>query len=85
MPHYYFMFSDGMSVIEDPEGTEMPDLDAARKEVDISVRELRQRRISGGRSWAGWVMQVTDESGTVLFKRLISKARSQIRRRTDPG
>ncbi len=85
MPHYYFMFSNGTSVIEDPEGAAMPDLDAARDEVDMSVRELRQRRVSGGRSWAGWMMQVTDESGAVLFKRLISKAGGQAKRRTDPA
>lgn len=74
MPRYHFMFSDGTSVVEDPEATELPDLDAARREAAKDVKHLRQRRISGDRNWAGWAVQVTDESGAVLFRQPFSRA-----------
>ncbi len=67
MPRYYIGFSNGITVIDDPEGTELPDLTAARLEASEDVKHLSQDRISAGRNWVGWVLQVADESGAVLF------------------
>jgi len=47
------------------------------------VAHLRQPRIGGRRSWAGWAMQVRDEAGAVLFE--VSFIRSAARARWRTG
>ena len=66
VPRFHFVLSGGSGSLEDPEGTELPDLAAARQEAAKDVAHLRQPRIGGRRSWAGWVVQVRDEAGAVL-------------------
>jgi len=68
MPQYYFVLSSRDGFVEDTEGTELPDLVTARQEAAKGVTHLRQPRIGGRRSWAGWAMQVRDEGGAVLFE-----------------
>jgi hypothetical protein len=52
--------------MDDVEGTELPDLAAARQEAEKDVEHLRQPRVGGRRNWAGWAMQVRDDVGAVL-------------------
>ncbi len=56
---------------------------AARQEAAKDVAHLRQPRIGGRRSWAGWAMQVRDEAGAVLFE--VSFIRSAARARWRTG
>ncbi len=67
MPRYYFVLSSKEASMDDVEGTELPDLAAARQEAEKDVEYLRQRKVSGRRCWAGWRMEVRDEGGAVLF------------------
>ncbi len=67
MPRYYFVLFSNDGFMDDVEGTELPDLAAARHEAREDVEYLRQRRIGGRRSWAGWEMQVRDDGGAVLL------------------
>jgi len=67
MPRYYFVLSSNDGFMDDVEGTELPDLAAVRHEAQEDVEHLRQRRIGGRRSWAGWEMQVRDDGGAVLL------------------
>lgn len=67
MPRYYFVLSNRDGLIDDVEGTELPDLAAARREAEHDVEHLRQHRVGGRRCWAGWAMQVHDDSGAVLL------------------
>lgn len=50
MPQYYFVLFSRDGFIEDIEGTELPDLAAARQEAAKDVAHLRQPRIGGRRS-----------------------------------
>lgn len=68
MPRYFFPFFDGHSVMDDTEGTELPNLSAAQYEAAKDVEHLRQSKICGRRNWAGWVLRVLDESGCILFE-----------------
>jgi hypothetical protein len=81
MPHYYFGLPSRDGVIEDTEGTELPDLAAARQEAANDVAHLRQPRIGGRRSWAGWAMQVRDAGGAVLFEVPFTRSAARTRQR----
>ena len=66
MPRYFFNVFDGYSSL-DMDGTELPDIYTAQNEaIRFSGEILREE---GGKFWNGteWKLEVTDESGTVLF------------------
>jgi hypothetical protein len=63
MPRYYFNLKDGRQSL-DHEGSELADIQAARKEaVSLSGAVLRDG--AGASLWAGepWKLWVTDEPG----------------------
>ncbi len=82
MPHYYFVLSSKDGSIDDIEGTELPNLAAAQQEATKDVQHLRQPRIGGRRSWAGWAMQVRDVDGAVLFEVPFTQSAHRARGRT---
>jgi hypothetical protein len=65
VPRFYFNIEDGKK-IEDHEGTELPDVAAARIESIALAGALLK---DAARHWDGtdWRMTVTDEAGTVVF------------------
>ena len=87
--HYYFVLSSRDGFIEDIEGPELPDLVVARLGAAKDVEHLRQRRIGGRRSWAGWAMQVQvqvqDEGGAVLFEVPFTRSAARARQRVGRG
>jgi len=67
MPMYYFYLLDYEEVI-DSDGTELPDLDAAREHAKQVARELTFRRDGMlQRGWSQWTMSVQDNNGQVLL------------------
>jgi hypothetical protein len=66
MPLYYFHVRDGESFIPDREGVELADLDAARREVQESARELAVQRIRSRQKIDGLTIEVIDESGALV-------------------
>ena len=85
MPRYYFVLCSRNGLIEDLEGTELPDLAAARCEATKDVKHLRQPRIGGRRSWAGWAVQVRDETSAVLLEVPFTRSAARAKRRMDLG
>jgi len=67
MPRYHFNLHDGVSQ-PDPDGTELPDLDAAREGAVRLVGELLQDGYKGIMPGDDWRLEVTDESGLILFR-----------------
>jgi hypothetical protein len=66
MPRYFFHVHDSVSIFDD-EGTDLPDLDAARVEaVRLSGEMLRDH---AKQFWNGeeWKLEITDEAGLLLF------------------
>jgi hypothetical protein len=61
MPRYYFHLTDGNSVLDDPDGLELPGAAAAREEAVIVAGELKGRLRP--RDWTGWVVSIRDEQG----------------------
>jgi hypothetical protein len=67
MPKYYFYLLDNEEVV-DSDGTELPDLDAAREHARQVARELTFKRDGMlQRSWSQWTMSVRDIDGQVLL------------------
>ena len=68
MPTYYFHIRENGTLIRDPDGLELPDLDAVRGECrSLILSVLREEQVDEARS-ADRQFQVEDESGrTVLL------------------
>jgi uncharacterized protein DUF6894 len=67
MPMYFFHLLDNEEVA-DSDGTELPDLAAARQHAKQVVSELTFKRDGMlQRSWSQWTMSVRDLDGQVLF------------------
>jgi hypothetical protein len=69
---YYFNLNDDDTIV-DTDGTNLPDVGAARIHATGVARELTS---NGGdiltQSWSGWIMSVQDEHGTELFSLTMS-------------
>jgi hypothetical protein len=67
LPRYFFHVHDGVD-IRDLEGTEFPDITAARKEAIIAAGMAITEM--GDKFWIGefWRMTVTNADGLVLFE-----------------
>jgi hypothetical protein len=67
MPRFYFSISDH-GHLEDEEGTELPDVDAARRHAYAVAREIMRNRAGMlGDPWSKWTMQVKDSHGKEVF------------------
>ncbi len=68
MPRYFFHIHDGQDY-PDAEGTELPDLQAARVEAFRTSGELLRGHEGSAEFWSGddWTMNVMDEGGRPVF------------------
>jgi hypothetical protein len=63
---YYFHVRDGECLIPDREGSELPNLNAARDEAWLSARDFAIDSLRGGAAVNGRQIEITDEAGLVL-------------------
>ena len=66
MPRYYFHIRSSDGFITDPDGSDLPDLAAARKEAEKSARDLLAQVLRDGGVVDGQVFEISDDSGNVL-------------------
>jgi len=67
MPKYYFSVSDE-AFLEDNDGTELPDVEAARNHARTVALELMHHRDGMlGHAWDEWTMIVKDDKGDEVF------------------
>lgn len=66
MPRFYFHIRSSDSFIRDPDGTDLPDLDAARSEAEKSARDLLAALLKDGAVVNGQVFEITDGEGNIL-------------------
>jgi hypothetical protein len=66
MPRFYFNVREGQNLHRDPQGQELPDFEAARKEAVNSSREIIAERILHGGSIGSRTIEITDEAGAVV-------------------
>lgn len=66
MPRYFLHVEDGTHRIEDPEGSELPDLAAAREEALTASRQLWANALRDQVDLGQRRFVIMDESGTLL-------------------
>jgi hypothetical protein len=66
MPRYYLHIRDGDRLVEDPDGSDLPDLDAARAEALESARNILAAKVKAGELIDDKRFEITDAVGTVL-------------------
>jgi hypothetical protein len=72
MPKFYFAMSDD-TVLDDTEGTDLPDVDAARRHAKVVAAELMHHRDSMlGQPWSDWTMIVKDDKGEKVLSFRVS-------------
>lgn len=67
MPRYFFNVENGFGFVEDEEGRELPDLEAARAEALKGVRSILAEDVSKGRLDLDGRLDVKDEAGRVVL------------------
>jgi hypothetical protein len=66
MPRFFFRARKGEDLLPDPEGTDLPDLAAARAEAVASFQQLAPERAHGGSLSDVQTLEISDEAGQVL-------------------
>ena len=66
MARYFFNIRDGKTLIEDPDGTDLPNLDAARVEALAAARDILAERLRADQIVDGQRFEIMDEHGTLL-------------------
>ncbi|WP_279483398.1 DUF6894 family protein [Aureimonas sp. SK2] len=66
MPRFKFNLFTGSEVISDPEGSEMPNLEAATRKAIGDCRTFASNELRAGRPFPVWAaMEICDENGRV--------------------
>ena len=74
MPKFHFNIADNI-VLEDSEGTELPDLAAARRHAHaVAVELMHHREGMLGQLWPDWTMIVKNDKGDEVYKFRINEA-----------
>lgn len=66
MPRYFFNLINSERIVDD-EGSELPDLEAARVSAIVSAREILREDLVKGELPLSLCFRVTDESGALVF------------------
>ena len=74
MPRYFFNVVAGGTIIEDHEGTVLPDLDAARDEALKDARALMSAAVLEGWDISGRSVKICGEAGEVLLRVAFTEA-----------
>jgi hypothetical protein len=81
MPMYYFHQQDGTNVTGDDEGSELPDLQAARQYALVAARELLSHAIRFGTSVPDRVFIVGEEGHELLTVFITEALPASLRKR----
>lgn len=72
MKRFFLHIRDGATLLEDPEGTLLPNVEAACEEAIQSAREILASKVLAGEVVDGQTFEITDETGamcaTLAFK-----------------
>jgi hypothetical protein len=74
MPRYFLNIRDGADVIEDLEGSILPDIEAACREAVVAARDILAEKLRAGEVMDGQVFEITDEAGIVRARLPLKEA-----------
>jgi len=67
MPRYFFHVLNGVKT-QDLNGTDLPNLAAARGEAQKDIEDIKLAHFSSlGRNWSGWSIEICDRDGGLLL------------------
>jgi hypothetical protein len=66
MARFYFHLQEADKLHTDPEGTDLPDVDAARQEALLAARDILSNAIKTGRAKVPEAFVIADEAGRKL-------------------
>ena len=66
MPLFYLHIRDAEELVEDTEGIDLPDLDAARSEAVRGARDIIASAVRAGGLLDGQRIEITDAEGRLL-------------------
>jgi hypothetical protein len=66
MPRFFFHMRDGDWLVEDPEGSELPDLEAARAKAADLARDYLAGRLGAGQALDFDCIEIWDGAGQIL-------------------
>ena len=66
MPRYFLHVCNGMGFLEDPEGVELADLEAARRKAIEGLRDLMAGEMKAGQLNQASFVEIADEAGALL-------------------
>jgi hypothetical protein len=78
MQRYFFHLNFLRNYIEDLEGTELPDLEAAKSEARVTIRYLAAEYLKGGTNFQMWSVRVSDETNKLLAEVLVQEALTEV-------
>ncbi|MCJ2106705.1 hypothetical protein MKK70_15225 [Methylobacterium sp. E-041] len=61
MPRFYLHLRDGDDLVEDPDGSDLPNVEAAKEEARASARYLLAERLREGKLIDGQRFEIVDE------------------------
>jgi hypothetical protein len=64
---YFLHMRRGEELIQDPDGTELPNLDAVRAEAIQGARQILAQNVMSGSVVTGRKFEICDEQGKVLL------------------
>lgn len=78
MQRYFFHLNYLRSYVEDPEGTQLPDLEAAKSEARSVIRDLAADDLRRGQRFELWSIRITSEANELLSEVLVPDAINEI-------
>ncbi len=66
MPRFFLHVRDGDQFTEDPEGSDLPDLKAARAEAALAACEIAAERLEAGKPPRAGEFEIRDAVGRLL-------------------
>ena len=71
MPRFFMHSREAERLIEDPDGSNLPDLDAAREEAAVAAREIAAERLRAGEPLDARRFEIHDEGRAVAGDRAV--------------
>jgi len=65
MPRFFINIRDGDRLIQDEEGSVLPDVEAACREAVLAARDILSSKLRAGEEVNGQVFEITDENNIV--------------------
>jgi hypothetical protein len=78
MQTFYFHLNYLRELIADPDGSELPDIEAAKTEARQGIRDIAAECLRAGREFTLWSIRICNEDGDLLAEVLVPEALNEV-------